>query len=108
MLSRMDDAEHDSCELEMPFVTVTDHGGPHDTDSYAAGFEMGQLDSELRSLANLASGRPAGMRAHVHTVNLPQADLIAMRYGMTMRVLEHGGHAEGCAWSGVEFTVTVV
>lgn len=60
--------------LVMPFVTVTSKGGPHDDESYVAGYAMGQLD------ATLASGVPK----HDVTIRADceaQADLLAMRYG---------------------------
>ena len=60
--------------LLMPFVVVASKGGPFDDASYCAGYEMGQLDAALS----------AGPRLHqvtIRTVNVPQADLVAMRRG---------------------------
>lgn len=62
-------------ELVMPFVTVASTGGPHDDAGYAAGWEMGALDAELRH------SRPADLRRTVHSANIPQADLVAMNHG---------------------------
>ena len=46
----MSDEERDdetSYGLLMPFVTVVSKGGPHEDESYAAGWEMGVLDARL-------------------------------------------------------------
>ena len=59
--------------LVMPFVTVASKGGPHDDESYTAGYAMGLLD------AKLASGVPK----HDETIRASceaQADLLAMRH----------------------------
>lgn len=60
--------------LVMPFVTVTSKGGPHDDESYTAGYAMGILD------AMLASGIPKHA-VTILAVSEPQADLLAMQYG---------------------------
>ncbi|WP_280320074.1 hypothetical protein [Nocardia wallacei] len=65
--------------LVMPFVTVSSNGGPHDDDSYVAGFEMGHLDADLLA----AAGVIARVEGAIQTVNRPQADLIAMHRGWT-------------------------
>lgn len=74
----MNEEEHEFTDygMVMPFVTVTSKGGPHDDDSYVAGWEMGALDAELK-----VSTWP--LTRTVRTENLPQVDLIAMRYGYT-------------------------
>jgi len=99
-----DQPEEDGYELALPFVTVVSEGGPHEDDAYAAGFEMGRLDEQLRTLANTAAGRPLTLRTLMHSVNLPQADLIAMRYDMTTKVVNSGvcEESEGY-WAEVEF-----
>jgi hypothetical protein len=61
--------------MVMPFVTVVSKGGPHEDESYVAGWEMGSLD------ATLSQRTPQAFTITLHTENLPQADLIAMRYG---------------------------
>ena len=63
--------------LVMPFVTVASKGGPHDDESYAAGYAMGMLDAHL-------SGGSEGFEIIVHTESIPQADLLAMRFGYVM------------------------
>ena len=62
-------------ELVMPFVTVASKGGPHDDNSYVAGYEMGTLDALLKH------GRPAVHSQNIQTVNKAQADLISMQHG---------------------------
>lgn len=84
--------------LVMPFVTVTDAGGPHDAESYACGWEMGRLDATLSVMERL------NLRSHltqIHTVNRAQADLIAMRYHLHAEFTEYEGIPE---WLQVEFT----
>src|SRR5688572_15583154 len=39
--------EKDACTGAMPFVSVASNGGPHDDDSFVAGFEMGALHALL-------------------------------------------------------------
>lgn len=73
-------------ELVMPFVTTTENGGPHDSASYVAGWEMGTLDRDLSIAAHL--GALPGLK-QIHTVNRPQADLIAMKHGYEMTVEEY-------------------
>jgi len=70
--------------LVMPFVTVASKGGPHDDESYVAGYAMGLLD------AKLASGIPEHSET-INAVSETQADLLAMRYGYRVVVAETGG-----------------
>jgi hypothetical protein len=65
--------------LVMPFVTVASRGGPHDDESYVAGYAMGLLDIYLK-IGQVEDGIP------VRGDSLPQADLLAMRYGYRMFV----------------------
>lgn len=62
-------------DLVMPFVTVASKGGPHEDNSYVAGYEMGTFDSMLKY------NRPAVHSQNILTENKPQADLIAMHHG---------------------------
>lgn len=64
-------------EMVMPFVTVTSKGGPHDDDSYTAGYAMGVLDAQIL----VASTFQAIVTRDVPVSSRPQADLIAMRHG---------------------------
>jgi hypothetical protein len=79
--------------LLMPFVTVTSKGGPHDDESYTAGWEMGALDSWL------ANGGTAVHSQVIRSDNRDQADLIAMRHGYRMTA---GVETDG--WLNVIFT----
>jgi hypothetical protein len=69
-------------EMVMPFVTVTSKGGPHDDNSYVAGYIMGTLDMTLK----MASSLEAVFKATIEDVNMPQVDLLAMRYGYKMTI----------------------
>lgn len=61
----------------LPFITTTDQGGPHDRDSYAAGWQMATLTAVL-DITN-----PALLTMDILTTNAPQAELICMTYGYT-------------------------
>jgi hypothetical protein len=99
-------------EMVMPFVTVTSKGGPHDDDSYVAGFEVGEIHGELRTVHNfcgaLGSDKPSLTIAKtVHTANLEQLDLVAMAHGFTMRTVgDQPGEVASIfeEWTHVEFT----
>lgn len=79
-------------EIVMPFVTVASKGGPHDDASYACGWEMGSLDRDL-------AGHPSRLVRTLHEVNRPQVDLLSMKHGYRMAVVntEDG-------WDQVTFT----
>lgn len=64
-------------EMVMPFVTVTSKGGPHDDNSYVAGYAMGTLNAELR--VGMMIG--ADISRDVAQENVEQAELLAMRHG---------------------------
>jgi hypothetical protein len=64
----------ESMELQMPFVNVRSRGGIFDDPSYAAGWEMGNLEAVLHL------DEPTTLELTIHTANLVQADLIAMRH----------------------------
>lgn len=82
--------------LVMPFVTVKSKGGPHDDDSYAAGFEMGRLDADLK-VAKTCAHSVIGM---IRSENRDQADLIAMKNGFILRVTNDSF----TGWLGVVMT----
>ena len=81
-------------ELVMPFVTVTSKGGPHDDNSYTAGWEMGSLD------ARLEYEKSAVLELTIHASNAPQADLLAMKHGYAGVVTE----SEVDGWSFLALT----
>lgn len=88
--------EHES-ELLMPFVTVVSVGGPHDDESYVCGFEVGEISAILESRTIAATLRV------VHTSNVSQLDLVAMRHGYRLDVIDgHGIDVEG--WTHVGLT----
>ena len=84
----MDDPEYD---LVMPFVTVASKGGPHDDESYVAGYAMGLLDIYLK-IGQIEDGVP------VREDSLEQADLLAMRYRMSVTPDDCSG------WRWAKFT----
>jgi hypothetical protein len=76
-----DDEQVGGWDLVLPFVACTDHGGPYDPDSFAAGWAAGQLDLALAAAAELGGS----FDRYVRPALVPQIDLIAMRRGYTMR-----------------------
>lgn len=66
-------------EGRTPLVATKLHGGPYDTESYTAGWEMGALQGAL------ASHVVSAMAVTVRDTNLRQADLICMAYGYVLR-----------------------
>lgn len=78
----MSDGDEASYGLVMPFVTVASKGGPHDDESYTAGWEMGALDV---ALANDTTGYHEQV---IHTANAAQADLVAMKHGYASEVVQ--------------------
>ncbi|GJO50181.1 hypothetical protein NJB1604_35780 [Mycobacterium marinum] len=79
----MADQSDETYGLVMPFVTVQSKGGPHDDESYCAGYEMGRLDAILE----LTHHHSRSSNWTIRTENRAQADLIAMRYGYALTVL---------------------
>ena len=87
--------EDHSIELVMPFVTVQSNDGPHDDQSYTAGYEMGRLDDQLEF------EKPSVLDSVVLTENIKQVDLIAMKNGYSMTPTLH---EEDPTWTFVKFT----
>lgn len=81
-------------ELLMPFVTVQSKGGPHEDEAYTAGWEMGALD------ARLTYELPAVLELTIQTVNVPQADLLAMKHGYVGVT----GETDADGWSYLNLT----
>ncbi len=75
----MNDEDEVTFGLVMPFVVAQSQGGPFEDQAYIAGYEMGLLAAELEH------SRPHYLRRTLHTANLRQVDLIAMRYGYSLR-----------------------
>lgn len=87
-------------ELFMPFTVVQSQGGPLDDQAFVIGYELGLLDSELQTLANVGCGGATPAGRHLHTLGVAQADLIAMRYGYVVDTTEGQSDEE---WTWVEF-----
>jgi hypothetical protein len=96
---RLDDV--DGFDLAMPFVTVASQGGPHDDESFCAGWEMGVLSATLEA----ASLDALPVRRTVRAANVPQADLIAQDAGLVQRIVSYAqGHPDVAgSWCVVEF-----
>lgn len=77
--------------LVMPFVACQSKGGPYDDVSFAAGYSVGSTDAAL-AFGLLLDPKP------VYTALLPQLDLVAMRHGYKLKVLDGDDH-----WSTVCF-----
>lgn len=77
--------EESTPALVMPFVIVTSKGGPFDDESFVAGWSCGTFDVRLETIAAMG-GVP--MAQWVRTIAVPQFDLIAMRRGFILRILE--------------------
>lgn len=101
-MSGHDDDGGEYLSLAMPFLSVASQGGPHDDDSYTAGWECGALDAELKALARV-SRIDGGARTTrpVLTSNVPQLDLIAMRHGF---LLSTEPWVDGPEWTFATFT----
>ena len=85
--------------LVMPFVTVASKGGPHDDASYVSGWAMGALDARLGAVMRQMSHEET-----VRDVDLPQADLIAMKHGY--RIESRSSGVDG--WVFCEFTTDLL
>lgn len=73
-------------ELVLPFVAVHSVGGPYDDLAYAAGWEMGALNVELRHV------HPPSAVVMVRAANGAQAELIAMRHGYVAHQVPYDDH----------------
>lgn len=91
-----DPTDENEYGLVMPFVTTASNGGPHDDESYTAGWEMGALDAYLFRV------KPDSHVATIHAANVQQADLIAMRHGYGMNTINSEADVDG--WETVIFT----
>jgi hypothetical protein len=73
----MTEQEPDHWGLVMPFVVCASQGGTYEDQAFVAGWRLGQLDLELDSAVKTNKI----VSATVRPMDLPQVDLIAMRYG---------------------------
>jgi hypothetical protein len=97
LLPRYEDEEPE-VELIMPFVVCTSNGGPFDDDAFVAGYQAGQIDN---TLATIASGGVTELRITVYVDLLPQLELIAMRYDFSLAADAPSG--ENLEWTHVTF-----
>lgn len=89
----MSDESEAEQEIVMPFVNVVSKGGQLDDFAFACGWEAGVLD------VSLAFSAQDKVRITIHKVNTQQADLIAMRHGWIMAILNETDN-----WTQVLFT----
>lgn len=90
-------SDEEEYSLLMPFVVVESKDGPFDDGSYTAGFEMGTLYARCETCEMIdAVPTPFTIRHE----NVPQADLIAMRFGFTMTAVRDDEFPE---WRLVSF-----
>lgn len=90
----MPDQERDY-SLVMPFVVCASKGGPFDDESFVAGYECGIFAEQLKS----RSPSVTSISTTVHSGNVPQLDLLAMREGWRMTAKE----SEVDGWTYVTF-----
>lgn len=78
----MDDLfdEGSDYEVVMPFVVCDDHGGPYESDSFVAGFYLGEATAIIRLCQSNVL-----YRRWVPTPLVPQLDLLAMKENAHMR-----------------------
>ena len=96
-------SEQGECGLIMPFVVVESKGGPYDDGAYVAGCELGDMMARMRFAKEFRFDFPDQV---VHRENVPQIDLIAMRYGIVMTELDWGpevDEATAAEWAWVSF-----
>ena len=86
----------DEAELVMPYVTYDD--GTPQMEAYVHGAEMSMLDTLLGIVASFGTVR---VSRYVHTINLRQLDLVAMRHGLRLESEEWEDDPE---WSWATFT----
>lgn len=93
----MSDDEYD---VAIPFVTCAAAGGPHDDESYAAGWEMGFLASVLE----LLTPQDLPFRWTIREANVPQGEALAATLGMRQAILTYSHTpAPIGSWTVVEY-----
>lgn len=93
-----DDETPDAGEygLVMPFVLAASQGGPYDDSAFVAGWRLAELGTLLKTAERFALDVPDQT---LYPADAPQADLLAMRYGFTMKVKSYDEN-----WSIYNFT----
>lgn len=92
-----DHEDESSYELVMPFVSVKSKGGPFDDAAYVSGWRMGALDARLGAEGIL---RPLSHEDTIRSVDVPQADMIAMKHRYRMETEP----SEDDEWAFVRFS----
>jgi len=106
----LDQPEPEGMSLVVPFIACTSHGGPFDDDAFVAGFQCGEIDKALATLAVTAGSLSTRISARwaVPTALLPQLELLAMNRGfMHIEAVEIGeteDHAAMPEWSVATFS----
>lgn len=88
--------------MVMPFVTVASKGGPHDDQSYVAGYEMGLLDARLEHFSLIPHLQNFTWKPDMplRVENRQQAELVAMK---SQFVAIWGDVDDSGEWINVEF-----
>lgn len=79
--------------LLMPFVVCESQGGPYADTPFVSGYRIGRLDAQLEY------ERPPLWEGYVSPGDVPQIDLVAMRYGYTTTFEPHDDD-----WTSVSLT----
>lgn len=83
----------------MPYIITKSNGGPLDDESFVIGMELGEMQTTLRALSSI-NAEVLIKPLYLHTVGIPQLDLIAMANGFKITADEIEGNP---AWSYVVF-----
>lgn len=83
-------------DLVMPFIACQSNGGPYDDDAYAAGWELGRMAEELERAQE--NDWRSIIATTIHSANVAQADLLAMRHGFHVTV-----ESQDDEWASVYF-----
>lgn len=98
-------SDDEDFQLEMPFINVKSKGGPFDDDAYVCGFEVGAIAAEMQLASSLRTSSMVvafPSSRYVHAINVPQLDLIAMRYGFTVTSSPPEDDSE---WAFIQFSL---
>jgi hypothetical protein len=94
-----DEISEEQWGLLFPFVVCQSNDGPYDDAAFVAGYQAGRID---RSLAVAVAAEADALRFTVHTLLVPQLELIAMNHGYLAK--SEPWEQEPDLWSFVTFT----
>ena len=99
----MSDQDDHDLELVIPFVIVESKGGPYQDESFVAGYQVGQIATQLEVTA--AIGAPSLELPIVRRAILPQLELHAMHHGFPVLTVSEptAAHIGGDEWCSVSF-----